>query len=398
MNLFKTRNDKTVYINTQAAIGESWTAFHIQPMKFIKATVTHHDTLTFLGIQDSVKTIGFQAHDDANQPINHPVNNLTIKISKNNGFVRTLNFSLFPDLSINIFGPENLREYNLVGLSVPLLGVQDFIWKEVHDFQPNDELHIYEYMSYSSSGKAEVHFSILRYLVRHNFADSTKYTIERIKKSNFLYPGGSSHSLTHDTITETILPNADFDKIPGDPIITFTSPQWGFTYSNQMLIQEPLTKLKPSEHHWIFYHHSVPCWYKIHISARIYDLKYYKGLGGPYFYCAYYGISERALHYYKKGNLTWGSPFVLTGVHNTPHKPEIKLFPNPAKDWLWISSHDATLPFMIEFYDAQGRIIKKELISNSNHQVGLRGFSGGMHFYRIYNDSGLMKTGKVVVE
>jgi hypothetical protein len=59
LNLFVTSQEDTVHINTAAVQGDSWTAFQRPGELIITATVISHDLQTFLGLQDSVKTIGF---------------------------------------------------------------------------------------------------------------------------------------------------------------------------------------------------------------------------------------------------------------------------------------------------------------------------------------------------
>jgi hypothetical protein len=143
-NIIKNKDGYPFYINTQAELGESFGAFILFGMQVVMATVTDHDTLTFLGVQDSVKTYTLQVYNDYNQPVNHPLNGITFKISKDHGFVQTLNFSLFPDLSNwNPLGGESLESYDLVGLTSPEVGVQNLTWMDVHDFQPGDEIHVF---------------------------------------------------------------------------------------------------------------------------------------------------------------------------------------------------------------------------------------------------------------
>ena len=97
-NVFFNRNNDSIKIKTDAKLGENWLCYIDKDSFKIYAEVTNFDTLSFLGIIDSVKTISFQAYDKNNDQINHTINDKKIKLSMDNGFIQILNFYLFPDL------------------------------------------------------------------------------------------------------------------------------------------------------------------------------------------------------------------------------------------------------------------------------------------------------------
>jgi hypothetical protein len=143
MNIFLNQDGDSIFINTASSLNDSWTAFH-RPGRFsIISTVISHDTMSFLGLQDSVKTIGFQVYDELMNPVNHLINDLTIRLSKNHGIVRTLNFSIFPDGEPLL--SQQVIERDISGLSDPVAGIQDFTWMDIFDFQPGDEIHVKRY-------------------------------------------------------------------------------------------------------------------------------------------------------------------------------------------------------------------------------------------------------------
>ena len=127
-------------IKTTALLNDSWTAYYLPDSIKIIATVISHDTMSFLGQLDSVKTIGFQVYDKNMDLLDYPLNTMELRISKNFGFVKTFNFYLFPNLTD--YTSERFEEYSLIGLSNPEIGIQNLTWFEINDFQPGDELHI----------------------------------------------------------------------------------------------------------------------------------------------------------------------------------------------------------------------------------------------------------------
>lgn len=394
-NLFVTTEEDTVHINTAAMQGENWTAFLRPGELIITATVLNHDLQTFLGLQDSVKTIGFQAYDQQMQPIIQAVNAMTVALSKNYGLVRTLNFSLFPDIYPYIGNDwDGLREFELIGMSDPQVGVQNLTWLEVHDFQPGDEIHVY--YSYTFFGfPNEIKQSIHRYLDREDFVDSVTYTVERIQSTLLYSTQGNTFEFVHDTITETYRPNVDFDKLPGE--IMFDEVWTEGAYFYKMNTEWHQAKIKPSPDYWLFQSLET-CWNYLIIDGCISDYTWYKGLGGPYHYCNLWGEIERSLVYYKKGNETWGDPLVIVGMEENQLINGIKIYPNPATDKLWVMCEDAELQLTIEFYDLHGRLFKTAAVTETGQQIGLQEFRQGMYLYRISNADGLISKGKIVVE
>ena len=395
MNIIKTKDGYPFYIRTQAVLGESFSAFILFGMQVVMATVTNHDTLTFLGIQDSVKTYTLQFYNDFNQPVNHPLNGITFKVSKDHGFVQTLNFSLFPDLSNwNPLGGESLESYDLVGLTTPEVGVQNLTWMEVHDYQPGDEIHVYYYAYLIPYFSTEIQQSIHKYLERSDFDDSINYTVERIKSRYFQNHEGSTFVFTHDTITETYSPDEEFDKLPGE--ILMDDDFSAFYYSMNAASHQ--AKVWPSEDYWL-YQNSDDCWNYWLIDGCLSDDTYYKGLGGPYQQCYYLGGEiERSLVFYKKGEVEWGTPLVIIGVDDVKVSNDVKIYPNPAGNFLNVEVNELSLPVKIEIYNAMGSLLKDFKLTETVQQVIIEGLKPGLYLYRIASEKQVLGSGKLVVE
>lgn len=179
-NLFFNKRNDTIKINTSAKLNESWIAYELQDSIRIIAKVINHDILEFLGLHDSVKTIGFQVYDKEMTSLVHNLNDMSITISKNYGSVRMLNFSLFPNFESDFFN-EQLEYFNLIGLSKPKIGVQNLTWLDVYDFQVGDELHIlYESSDWVPNfGYYTKRKTKFKYLERLESQDSLVYRLER---------------------------------------------------------------------------------------------------------------------------------------------------------------------------------------------------------------------------
>ena len=396
-NLFVTAEGETVPINTGATLGENWTAFERPGELIITANVTGHNTLTFLGIQDSVKTISFQAYDHLMQAITHPVNAMTIAISKNYGLVRTLNFALFPDI-IQYIGNDwdGLHEFEIAGMSEPMVGTQNLTWLEVHDFQPGDEIHVYYYAYLIPQFSTEIQQLIYKYLIREDFSDSVTYTVERIKSRFFENHQGSTFEFVHDTITETYTPNEDFDKLPGEVVMDDESLYGAFYYRMENEWQK--SKIKPSPNSWLF-PDGDECWIYYLFSGCLSDYYWHKGLSGPYHQCYYMGGEiERSLVYYKKGDEEWGTPLVIVGVDEQRISQNVRVYPNPAREFMHIQLSETALPARIEMFNALGGLMKEFLLTEATQQIRLQDLAPGLYFYRVSNENGALGSGKLILE
>ncbi len=86
----------SVVIKTQAHSGDTWTFFADKTHISYKATLTAIDTMTILGIVDSVKKITIEADTTGVMNAADPVNNFKIILSQNHGFVQIFDLYTFP--------------------------------------------------------------------------------------------------------------------------------------------------------------------------------------------------------------------------------------------------------------------------------------------------------------
>lgn len=395
-NLFFNIQDDTIKIKTNASLNEKWTAYELLDSTIIIATVIKQDTLKFLNLLDSVKTIGFQVYNKNLIPISHVLNNMTLLLSKNYGFVRIFNFYLFPDYNIN-FPEFELQEYNLVGLSKPQIGIQNLTWFDVYDFQVEDEIHILYKESWwgSSNDYSTTHKTIIKYLLRNDYTDSIVYEIEieRSKYKIWYDSNTSSYDYIHDIRKSLIVPDSIFDKLPGEPIISEYE-----ACSYYMINDINLSKTEPSGYEKICLF-SDTCWTYCDVWGCWPSYSYIKGLGGPYYGCDNFTfMQENKLVYYKKGNKTWGTPLIISDIKDTKLDKDILMFPNPTKDILWIKIINLDLPLTFELFNIKGQIIVKKDIVSEVSSISIKSYNKGIYMYRILGNSGIVKCDKIIIE
>ena len=318
INLFFNRDGDTITLKTNARINETWIAFQRGNDFRVKATVQSIELENFLGLTDSVKTISLTVTDQNENSLEHPLNNLSLRISKTYGFIETFNFYLFPDMEVHDT-QEKLENLSLAGLTNPNVGVQNLTWFEVNDFQPGDELHILDESSswiehagdrigYAITNKANY-----KYLERIDYTDSIVYIIARKQSIETVYPDSTTFELYNETIKSVFSANPDFDKLPGEPIFyDIDSRVYNFQMTNESLISKTDPKTYGN-----FYSADSICWGMIMFDGCARNNTYFKGLGGPYYKCTNccsLGGEERKIVYYKKGETEWGEKLVITDV------------------------------------------------------------------------------------
>jgi hypothetical protein len=390
-NIFFNRDHDSIKLNTTALLNDSWTAYFIPDSLKIIATVINHDTMSFLGQLDSVKTISFQVYDKNMDQLDFPLNNMKLRISKNFGFVKTFNFYLFPDLTPGYNnGPFN--EYSLIGISNPKMGIQNLTWFEINDFQPGDELHIVS-ETYNDALQSQTSDKTIRkYLSRSDYKDSIVYTYSQ--KESYTHTNPDTSTIWYNDVINKELINSDpeFDKLPGEPV----SKRGGVTFFG-MVNNPVLSKLYSNGAIIVLSHDS--CWQLEEAGDCPIAFEYLKGLGGPYYECVRYMYMEKTkLVYYKKGDVSWGTPLVITGLPDRPGQENILVFPNPAHDQLTIRVNKFDQVEIFEILDMTGRVVVKKDIISEETNIRIEDLKPGSYVYRIRNDKEIVKMDKMVIK
>jgi len=395
--VFLNKEAEQVRIKTNALLYENWNAYLFPDSSIVVASVINFDTLSFLGLVDSAKTIGFQVYDKLSNPLSHTLNSMSVIISKNFGLVKTLNFSMFPDF-VPYYSQDQLQEYKLAGLSVPQLGIQNLGWYDVNDFQVGDEIHT----SYENSQwwdpayvNSDVRQTISRYLERNEFADSIVYKIEITQSIRKTEVDKVSYTYRHDTIESIIKPWPLFETLPGEVIFSDI-----LAYSLSMSTNTFLSKTVPPVYD--MYHHLYDsCWSNCCADGCFTTDTYLKGLGGPYYECSNIfsgGGLKNKLVYYKKGSDVWGVPLVITWVPDIRMEENIEIYPNPAKNRIYITLQNSRFPVVLELSNIEGQLLSaSKLISNSS-SVNIENLKPGIYIYRLSKKGERIKTGKLIVE
>ena len=400
INQIINRDNDTITINTLAKIGDMWTFFKSSDTLIIIASVSSIDTMSFAEISDTVKTIQLKAFDKDMNQIESDINNLEIIISKNYGFVKIPGLYYFPEYIKDY--SSNLIEYDLVGMSNPKFGIQNLTWFDVNDFQVGDELHVEQdsIISYDNLGNSfsEKILSIYKYMNRIDYPDSIIYTYSLTQSKEIIVNNSSTNEYLEDTVTVTIKPDPIFDKLPGEPII-----KEDYGYNNYMFNDSILTKINPGYGNCLDYNSTYSKWSEIIYDGYNRVDKFLKGLSGPYFDITsvplLMSMSFRKLVYYKKGDIIWGNPLSISGIEENKLKENIKVYPNPAENFISISNYNQlNTDCSLSIYDAFGRLILDKKLNLIDTRINISELSTGVYFYKIQSNSVVIKSDKLIVK
>ena len=354
----------------------------------------------FLGVSDTLKTIRFNAFDPGGNPVLCPCNNLTIKISRSHGMTRTLNFIEFPDIYFMM--GSSLDEYDLCGWSSPEEGIQNLTIPQVFDFEPGDEMHIYE-LSMSWMQENFRYYEIHRVLEKQWINDTILlYDMERCYRREYIL---SDTLITgHDTVDlfVNILSHEDpgIGRLPETPL--FEDSGFGEYYWYKQS-DAPVPDRRAKTYFGGFFYDP---WEECITMMIDYDYsKYYvEGLGGPYWnYGSFGSVNTRELVYFKKGDEEWGEPYLcdslLVEVREMESTPEtnVRLFPNPMSDRcrVFVSGQQVNIPFRI--IDVTGNCVRSGVLVKDDPVIHLEEFPRGLYFLQLEADGQHYPLTKLVI-
>jgi hypothetical protein len=395
-NIYFNRENDSIVIKTLAKLNDNWIAYKKRDSILITAEVVAYDTAIVLGLVDSVKTILFQVFDSLGEKLNHPYNDVTVKISKNFGWVISPNFNQFPNWQSEIQFLSQFNSYTLVGIDNPKLGIQNLTWFEVFDFQPGDVLHIKNANIQCGVNDGEYRIKEIKYtyLKRTDYADSIIYLIDHEERETNRVNQVNILTNVHDTIKSVIYDDPEFNILSGEPIINDDGNflqmniQSGYGQGNvKYVYQVPMRRYEEN------------CW-KMLIFDGGGNSYYMKGLGGDYY--EYSGISgcdsyDNTLVYYKKGSETWGTPFYFTGVETVVNTKNVNVYPNPVSDKICVETNSNNDPVTFELYSSGGNLVLHQIIYSSKQDVDMKSFENGIYFYTVSTSDQILKNGKITI-
>lgn len=94
------------------------------------------------------------------------------------------------------------------------------------------------------------------------------------------------------------------------------------------------------------------------------------------------GHAQFDLLYFKKGDEEWGEEQTIVGINKLSQRTELKIFPNPASDYINISTIENS---EIQIYNSTGQLVLSQYVSPVNNQLDISVFPAGVYFVNIIN-------------
>lgn len=327
-----THTDEEILLRTHAPKGDTWIAYQsVTGDTTGIATVTEIKEEDVLGLKDSVKTIILQVQyaDHSLSP-----NCYTVSVGKKYGLVRCSPLRIFPDVTCYYmpFG-ESYQVFSLAGASNPQRGVTNITWKEVYNFGHGDEMHYEDHDSWWGYDPLKGHsiygFTEEQILIcLGKYVDIRGYLAYDFRRQFQRTENGKTQYIC-DTLTLSNLENTLIDLLPGEVEIGENGIVYCWEMGNKYLGYKTLMYqgdlyLNPED--------STQCHYPIKdgINSSAY---YYRGLG------SFFGSWNKGFAYYKKGNIEWGTPLIISSTPEVSAEKDIVVTSQENTVWITAPSH-----------------------------------------------------------
>lgn len=381
--IFDTYWGNPIILKTQASLGDFWIFYQDTSSRYYGATVTAVDTMTVLGVLDSIKRIKIIAIVGSTITTSDPVNNMELILSKSFGFAKIFDLYMFPyhpDSGAYIYSTDYFYEncgsqiFNIIDLVKPTkMELYDFNVGDYFEYNGTEAVSMDNNAFYVDSviGKTVVSSGSITYIFK------TKRYIEY-----YGYPG--SHALTFGTklLNVTMAPLFDsrmpeevgvYDIIhyhPKDSLGCIISPKYDFDM-NPWYWDEPCGVYEQ---------------YKIGLG-KVFFAECLDPTPGPAS-----GDSYHLIYAYKNGVGCGGYHPLPMSVDDVaaPFK-ETGIYPNPATTELTVYS--AGKINKVEIYNTIGQSLFSGQFNDGNVHIDIRHLSPGMYLVRV-NSSEVLKFSK----
>ncbi|MCW3122644.1 MAG: hypothetical protein JWQ38_2136 [Flavipsychrobacter sp.] len=392
--LFDNIWNDTAVIKTQAHIGDKWNLYDDTTTLYYQAEVIAEDTMTVLGVVDSIKRLLITARNPSGIVTADPVDSAQIVLSKNNGFVQIFDLYTFP--------------YHVPDSAYKAYAVDYFLDASGGPSKVNA---VFNIAPFKWPTKTEL----------YNWNVGDAYEFKYCNSDNFYfdcpYPGGYDY----DSVVSKVVfaDSVQYATVGWRAVQTFSSPEpyvrdkyypyrrsvvnKTFTIPNIPLFD---TLLFPEEYKQpkIYYYFSADTTFcvtseKYYTEPTLLGVSFYEG-GGPYLTykkdlneVSEYSIGSPRLTeeffgdiliYYRHNGISCGGylgPEALAANNVLKEGNEITLFPNPAVNEIVLCGSENITS--VELYNIVGQQIRNYKGNNGNLTINIVDLPQGLYTLRI---------------
>ena len=276
----------------------------------------------------------------------------------------------------------------MIGISEPQLGFKPInLSEKYYDYQVGDEFRFRELsntMTYGVENK-----TIYRYTSRVDFVDSIVYQYEWAKNTITRQLSDISTYVSGGTSKQKIIKGTFFNTEPNEPYINDAG-----LISKVVVINSTIPQVFFWDFYDVFWNSNTNCFSQFGISDACYlaPTSYYLGLGVfSYYNCCelfMYNTNCEGLVYYKKGDITYGTPLVLeTSVSQVNEENFNVFFYNNNINISSLTNDNIE----VSIYNVSGLLLYNNKFSEQNITIPVS-FPKGMYLIKIIgNHKNLVK-------
>jgi hypothetical protein len=394
---FNKRND-TIFVSYKELVNNTWKFVNLTMGTYLEATVASIAPDSVMGLLDDVMTITFQAKRNDGQLIASPWNGKFIKLSKHYGLSKTFDM-------VNI--PFDTTHYTVVGKLKPVIGIQEFGWKEVYNFAIGDVLHYSGYTNSYTSGANTTYKEIQKVYSKTSYGannDSVVYKFDRCRST--VSNPGNNHVYTHDTLTVKY----KFNVMANDSTIMRLPDQFKRenVYASQYDRFMKAFNNRQTKKIFSDKYRFINSCFVIPTGSITVTRNYSEGLGQTEYFRddQSSGQEFNRLVYFKKGSETWGnavgtdcSPILDVTEQQVTVNQQVRIVPNPMKNQAEILIDGIKINEDLQFvlYNIVGKEVYRQDVTSNSMMLERKNLPTGLYLY-ILKGKEIVAKGKLIVE
>jgi hypothetical protein len=405
-NVFFNKNNEPITIRTIAELDEDWICYQFLNGNYIRAVIAEIQEMDFLGLNNMVKKITFQAYNSTGTPITHDINSKYLLLSKDFGLIRAINFKVFPDLS-DSFSSDICIEFTLAGISNPAVGLQNINRADAFNIDEGDEIH--QLWSYNAWGSGYYHhiFSKVFYLQKSLSVneDTVYFQTYRCGIDEQLIPyEGLVYDYFKDTVNQVFYIGDDsiVAALPDQVIVVKEDPNYWFYYLISADYYESSGKMRKAIQFPFYSDFPHDCIYYFEESE--YREYFIDGLGRYYSdIIAGSGAEQSEPDYFLKGSEEWGTPHnficdtLQTGI-DQPVLTSVGLFPNPMHEHSRLTTDNPeNKEYQFQLFNSIGVLVKEYHFHTNDLMIQRENLGNGIYFYLLSDEQKVIQSGKLII-
>ncbi|MFH0895411.1 MAG: T9SS type A sorting domain-containing protein [Bacteroidota bacterium] len=351
-------------------------SFFIDATQEFSTLYEKSDTISFFGIIDSARFYKILHTDLLGNPIGSILNQQYIITGKNLGFIRFFEIGFFPD---------TLQPISAIGDENHSAGLYALTNEKLYDYQPGDIIQYREIKSYSNYPPWLNYDRFRKYeiLSRNVTLDSMIYSVRQT-----LFYVDSTYE-TIDTISlkfhkHYVVQSLPYEQFKGPENYQQTNGA-DHSFSVVNYCGEYLWTATEYSNNNLKYCAIDNCWgqYDTGGPPPETEFKYVEGIGVYYHdkWVLWFSDIEwenESIVYFKKNGIACGTELILSASENLNTSISIVVSPNPAADFIQVSSY---IPISgVSIINLQGQKLLTEKISDKGCVIDIRTLNAGLYF------------------